>query len=61
MAEREGAAGAHARPDHAGGGAADGGCWAPSGDFALVYVARKFGKIKLALAAYAGREYCWLL
>lgn len=55
------ATGAHVRPDQAGGGGADGRCWAPAGGFALDDRAPTFGKIKLALAACAGREDYWLL
>lgn len=58
---REGAIGAHLRPDQAGGGGPDGRCWAPSGGFALDDRAPTFGKIKLALAACAGRQDFWLL
>lgn len=58
---REGPTGAHVRPDQAGGGGPDGRCWAPSGSFALDDRAPTFGKIKLALAACAGRDDFWLL
>ncbi len=40
---------------------ADGRCWAPAGAFALDDRAPTFGKIKLALAACAGRDDYWLL